>query len=407
MLRWIKELLKKVIPLKQRQRLKEIIFLAYNHFIVYPPYEGNRYPFGINLVGYAKAEMGLGEGCRLIAKAIERTNIDFVIADYEKEHNARVSDFELSYKIALPQFSVNLVQLNADKIMKFRADSGKKFWAYRYNVAHFAWELPEFPEEWKRSCDVFDEIWTPSDFCTESIRKVTDVPVYTMPFGIEMRIEEPRNREYFGLPNDKFLFLTMFDVNSVLERKNPMATVRAFKGAFDDNDSVGLVIKINDFKKDVNRDFLMSEIRTEKNIYIIDSVLSRNDVNALINQSDVFVSLHRSEGFGLVLAESMYLGKPVIATNWSANVDFMTLENSCPVSYRLIELEKDFGIYKKGNTWADPLESDASSYMKRLYVDKKYYETISQNAMLTIKKQYSIDGSANFIKERLKWIASI
>lgn len=407
MLRWIKELLKKVIPLKQRQKSKEIIFSTYNYFITYPPYQENRYPFGINLVGYAKAEMGLGEGCRLIAKAIEKAKIDFVIADYEKEHNARVSDFELSHKIAEPRFSVNLVQLNADKIMKFRADSGRKFWAYRYNIAHFAWELPEFPEEWKRSCDVFDEIWTPSDFCTESIRKVTEVPVYTMPFGIEVKIEEPRDQEYFGLPNDKFLFLTMFDVNSVLERKNPMATLRAFKEAFHDNDSVGLVIKINDFKKDVNRDFIMREINTEKNIYVVDDVLSRNDVNALIDLSDVFVSLHRSEGFGLVLAESMYLGKPVIATNWSSNVDFMTHENSCPVSYRLIELETDFGIYRKGNTWADPFVSDASCYMKRLYVDKEYYDTISQNAMLTIKKQYSIDRSAKFIKERLEKIGSV
>lgn len=374
MMIFLKEVLKKVIREKYRIVIKNIYFNICNFFIIYNRYSIGKYPYGINLVGYAKAEMGLGEGCRLIADAIQESGIDFVIVDYEKEHNARIADFKLSKKIGEPKYSINLIQLNADKIMRFRAYSGKKFWEYRYNIAHFAWELPEFPVDWKKSCDYFDEIWTPSNFCTDSIKKITNKPVYTMPFAIHPFIDIHRDREYFGLPENKFLFLTMFDINSVIERKNPISTIKAFKQTFLGNNSVGLVIKVNDFKKKRGIESIISEVENVDNIYILDMVLSKNDVNSLINLCDVFVSLHRSEGFGLVMAEAMYFEKPVIATNWSSNVDFMDDKSACLVGYDLIKIDKDYGVYKKGNTWAQPKEEEAAEYMKKLYFDKDFYK---------------------------------
>lgn len=118
--------------------------------------------------------------------------------------------------------------------------------------------------------------------------------------------------------------------------------------------NVGLVVKVNRFKSNFNGlDMLTELISNYKNIYLIDETISRNDVNALINVTDCFISLHRSEGFGLGFAEAMYLGKPVIGTNWSSNTDFMNEKNACLVDYKLVQLEKDYGPYKSYQYWAD------------------------------------------------------
>ncbi|GJM83642.1 hypothetical protein HMSSN139_61380 [Paenibacillus sp. HMSSN-139] len=140
----------------------------------------------------------------------------------------------------------------------------------------------------------------------------------------------------------------MYDVKSYQERKNPEAAINAFKAAFQPDDTnVGLVIKVNCYKSTLNDlEALDVLIANYKNIYLIKETISRNDVNALLGITDCFVSLHRSEGFGLGLAEAMYLGKPVIGTNWSSNTDFMNNKNSCLVDYELIQVGRDQGPYK-------------------------------------------------------------
>ncbi|MEK0313653.1 glycosyltransferase family 4 protein [Cohnella sp. 56] len=365
---------------------------------------------GINLVGYARAEMGIGESCRLAARAISTTELPFGIINFGGASTARVSDNSWAHKeLESPRYNVNILHVNAEQMVEVYTKYGSSLFKDRYNIGYWHWELPIFPDEWLDGFKFAHEIWAPTKFVADAIAAKTELPVIIIPHGIEVKIAEQRDRSYFQLPQDAFLFLAMYDMNSFQERKNPMAAIKAFQHAFAPDDrEVGLVIKINNAssnKEDLQR--LKTELGHYKNIYFITEILSRIDTNALIATADSFISLHRSEGFGLGLAEAMYLGKPVIGTNWSANIDFMNAENSCLVDYKLVELERDYGPYQRGQVWADPSIEHAGAYMKKLYEDIDYREVIARNGQQEIHANFSPKAVGSQIINRLREITKI
>lgn len=372
------------------------------------PYHPGKYPFGVNLAGFIQAEMGLGQSCRCVATALEAGGIPFSAIDYQFGACSRMEDPTWQDKMNGIRYAVNLTVINADQLFFAVPRLGREYWDGRYQIAHYVWELPEYPAEWVKISEIFQEIWTPSNFCTKAIAAAVNRPVYTIPYVIKPEIKEQRSRAYFGFPEEEFLFLCMFDVNSVIQRKNPKAAIEAFLKAFADNTpGVGLVVKVNDAKGTPEaQEYLQNLICAHRNIYLLDSVLSRNDVNALIQVCDCFVSMHRSEGFGLAMAEAMYFERPVIATNWSANTDFMNSGNSCPVKYRLVEVDQDYVVYKKGQIWAEPDVDDCARYMKRLFEDPAYYEAVAKAGRSTILEKYSAESASKAIQERLKEIAA-
>ena len=372
-------------------------------------YRPGKYPPGVNLTGYIQAEMGLGQSCRCLAQALEAGNVPFSVISYQHGAPAKMGDCSWDSKMNGVRYDVNLTVINADQLYSAVPRLGADYWNGHYQIAHYAWELPEYPAEWVRVSRRFDEIWTPSTFCTQAVAAAVDRPVYTIPYVIEPKLSQPRSREHFGLPEDRFLFLCMFDVNSVIQRKNPMAAISAFLKAFPEDDPrVGLVVKVNDAQGNPEvQSYLKELIREHSNIYLINQVLSRNDVNALICVCDCFVSMHRSEGFGLVMAEAMYFGKPVIATNWSSNTDFMNEENSCPVRCQLVPVDQDYVVYKKGQIWADPDVDHCAGYMRALVEDPEYRRRIAAAGQASIRRQYSAESAAKAIKERLDQIAQI
>ena len=154
-------------------------------------------------------------------------------------------EFDAKFSDELP-YDINLLHINAHEFTVSYMQLGKQVWDYRYNIAFWLWELEEFPAEWVDCISIVDEIWTPAEFVSNSIRKVTDKPVHTIPYHVTAPTDDKYDRAYFGLPEDKFLFLMMYDNGSMMERKNPLGTLEAFKRAFGkENDEVGLVIKIS------------------------------------------------------------------------------------------------------------------------------------------------------------------
>ncbi len=365
------------------------------------------FPIGVNLVGYARAEMGIGESCRIAARNLSAVDIPYGIINFTGTNNARMSDLTWSHKeIVQPEFNVNLFHINAEQMMEIYAYYGNSLFNGRYNIGYWHWELPDFPDEWLESFNLVDEVWVPSSFVADSIAMKSPVPVVKIPHSIEVKVVESRNREYFGLPDNTFLFLSMYDVKSYQDRKNPEAAINAFKAAFQPDDmNVGLVIKVNCYKSTLNDLANLDVLKANyENIYLIKETISRNDVNALLSLTDCFVSLHRSEGFGLGLAEAMYLGKPVIGTNWSSNTDFMNHQNSCLVDYELIQVGKDQGPYKAYQKWAEPSVEHAASFMKKLVNDKSYYQTIAVKGEKYIKEYYSPEAIGKLIQQRLDYI---
>lgn len=366
------------------------------------PYD-RTYENGVNLIGSIRAQTGLGQSTRLVADILEESGENYVIHDFFVPPGPRMGDHTHDLKVSedMP-YDVNIFHINASEFTIAFINMGKQVWDHRYNIAYWLWELEEFPEEWLGCIDLVDEIWTPADFITNTLKKYTDKPVVTLPYCVEAPVSEEFDRAFFNLPKDIFLFLMMFDSGSIMERKNPYSVFAAYREAFGiDNDRVGIVVKINEYsQKDIT--YINKALEGYKNVYILSDTLTKVQVNSLIKAVDVFVSLHRAEGFGLVLAEAMIVGTPTIATNWSANTEFACSDAACLVDYKMIEIDRDIPPYKKGYHWADADIAQAAGFMRRLYEDEEFYQNIADNAKRYVASRLNMERSTGIVKERLE-----
>lgn len=401
----LKPVLKKIFPQKLLQKVKQrFVERNYNQMINRGrrPFDRSAYPDGINLIGLVRAEMGLGQSCRLLASALSAGEIEYSLYDFQLGSALlKAGDHTLDEKISEEfPYNINLIHINPDEMMLMYTRMGEERWNSRYNIAFWLWELEEIPEHWKKFFPMLDEIWTPSEFISNNLRKVTNMPVRTMPYCVEAPVDEAMDRKYFGFPEDKFLFLVMYDSNSTIERKNPTGAIRAFRKAFKNHPDVGIIVKVNNAKPR-DMEHLKHWLKDCPNVYYITDTLSKVAVNSLIQQADVFVSLHRAEGFGLVMAEAMIVGTPVIATNWSSNTEFMNPDVACMVDCSFVELKKDSPPYKKGAVWAEPDVLMAAKYMRKLYADRKFYEKIKYSAKVYIDEKLSMANAVGRIKKRV------
>lgn len=363
---------------------------------------------GINLIGSIRAQHGLGQSCRLLAAELEYSCLEYGIYDFVLSNGmVQMADTVFDNKISRNlRYNINIIHINPYEFCYsyFRVD--KRMWENRYNIGFWLWELEYFPEEWGLAFKGVQEIWTPSEYISNNLRKVTALPVKTMPYCVTAPFNDKYDRKYFALPDNCFLFLIMYDSNSTMERKNPLGAVEAFKQAFKkDNIGVGLVIKINNCKEK-DKIVLKEALEGYSNIYFLTENLQKIQVNSLIKCVNVFVSLHRAEGFGLVMAESMLLGTAVIATDYSANTEFMNGEAACMVEYQLTSVKEKNPIYPIGAKWAEPNVSEAAAYMKKLYEDPQFYKTKIEKAKILIKEKLGMDLASRKIEQRIQEIYS-
>ncbi len=281
---------------------------------------------------------------------------------------------------------------------------GSGFRKGKYNIAYWAWELEEFPSGWASLHRYFDEIWAPSRFAADAIASKLPLPTLVMPHAIDFPIPEGDVRARFDLPENLFLFLFAFDLNSLSVRKNPEAAVRAFQKAFSSSSMpVGLVIKTQGAEANPEDFAQLREIaRQTPHCFLISQTLSRADVMRLQKSCDCFVSLHRSEGFGLSVAEAMYLGKPAISTNWSATAEFVTPQNGCPVEVELVALEKNHDVYPKGSVWAEPNVDHAAAHMRKLAQEPAWAARLGAQAASDIRRRFSPKAVGELYRRRLE-----
>jgi glycosyltransferase involved in cell wall biosynthesis len=321
-------------------------------------------PFGINVVGYLHAEIGTGESARRALQSAVSAGLPVSQKNIELGDHCSERDLSAGPESADWPYFANLLHINADRTQDIARKLGPGFFSGRYNIGYWAWELEKFPSLWLDSSALYDEIWAPSTFVQDAISRSSPVPVIRISHAVEAETIQGVGRSDFGLPPDRFVFLVIFDALSVFRRKNPEGAIQAFKAAFGNSDRIQLVVKVNNGQR---RPAEMNELRAQAAglpVSIIDSCLSRREMTALINASDCVVSLHRSEGFGLVLAEAMAAGKPVIATAYSGNLDFTRPDNSFLVSYTLVRVGQGAEPYDSDALWAEPSIADASRQMQ-------------------------------------------
>ncbi|MEO1366304.1 MAG: glycosyltransferase [Acidobacteriota bacterium] len=320
---------------------------------------------GVNVVGYLDAETGMGEAGRGMVRALEAAAVPTtlhtlglgVVARREDgEHAGAESDFE---------HDINLFVLNADQVLPVRDHLGPDVFAGRYNIGLWLWELEDFPAHLEAAFEPLDEIWTPSTFCLDALARVSPIPVRRIPLPISRRPLDPLDRGHFDLTEDAFVALFVFNYLSYAERKNPVAAVRAFRQAFGDDPGRQLVLKTSqkDFAPDAHR-ALLAAVDGAPNIRLVDDYLSRREIDSLMAAADVYLSLHRSEGYGLTVAESMLRGTPVVATPYSGVTDFFDSTTGWPTAYELLTLERAAGPYPAGSRWAEPDVEHAAELLR-------------------------------------------
>jgi glycosyltransferase involved in cell wall biosynthesis len=240
-------------------------------------------------------------------------------------------------------------------------------------IGYWSWELPALPREWTIGARFAHEVWVPSQFAAQAVERLQPgrVRVIPHPVAIVPPLPSTLSRQAFGIPDDTVVVLVAFNLASSLDRKNPYAAIAAFRAAFGDRRDRLLVLKVGHPEHFPSEFARLAEAADAPNIRLEVRDLPRADNHALLAAADIVLSLHRSEAFGLVLAEAMLLGKPVIATGWSGNMEYMDHESAALVGYRLVAARDSRGTYSvAGSEWAEPCLADAVAHLRRLADDE-------------------------------------
>lgn len=358
----------------------------------------------VQLYGYLRTESGVGEGARGLLHALTDAEVTM--------HAVTVEPAEFDNTVEVEKVAdgggqntdrITILHVNADRtpeLVKAHLSSLEG----QYRIGYWAWELPQFPSAWLPATDCVHEIWCPSRFVASSIQQVTSKPVCVIPHPVEAGGGSgARARQRLGIDETTKIILTTFDTRSYLARKNPHAALRAFQSAFPSPEHANtiLVMKSHGPVETEEARRFFSEIAFAKGVLSLHGVMAPSELDDLYAASDAFLSLHRSEGFGLSLARSMAEGKPVLATNWSGNIDFMSDKNSILIDYTLIDVPLGNYPFAEGQSWAEPNIEQAAEKLHWLMNKKERRELLGQAASQSAAQQLSSSRVGWMARQRL------
>jgi glycosyltransferase involved in cell wall biosynthesis len=275
----------------------------------------------LTVAGYFAATTGLGEGARRMLEAMHAQGLSPIAADLTSAHRQGPPGQPFTIP---PGPGTIILHVNGPMLPWALWEIGRDATRDKRVIAYWAWELPRLPPDWERGLRACHRIWAPSHFCADAFGRPDGPPVTVVPHPVPAPMPSALHRSDFGLPQDAFIGLVIFDAASSLSRKNPLGAIAAHQLAFGTDPSKLLVLKTHNVDRAGNAWLEVAAAAAEAgNVRILAEDLPKADLAALMLMSDVFISLHRAEGFGLSIAEAMALGKPVIATGWSGNMDFL------------------------------------------------------------------------------------
>ncbi len=358
---------------------------------------------GVTFAGFLHSPTGIGVAGQGTLLGLAAANIPFETLDIRPE--------SVSPNVTKSRFPINLLHVNPDIIMRIRSGAApyqhySGFLGRNTSIAFWAWEIENsLPENFRQVAPLFREIWVPSEFTKRSLSSLS-TPVHVVPHVVEPP-SALRDRTFFGISNDATVFLYMFDGHSNFERKNPLGLIRAYLLAFPvASAATTLLLKVKNLTPDESS--LLSSARMGRaDIRILEQDMSSQELHSLISSSDCYVSLHRSEGFGLTMAEAMYHGKPVIATGYSGNLDFMTLGNSLLLPYTLTELKQNSGYYQAGSRWAEPSVEQAAQRMLQVAHAPQWASAIGERAARSIREQLNTAVVGEAMRTRLERVWTV
>jgi glycosyltransferase involved in cell wall biosynthesis/SAM-dependent methyltransferase len=358
-------------------------------------------PYGVNVAGYLRSELGIGEVARQLISGLDAAGVPALpvglVAQESRQGHAYVAG-------GLDQnpFAVNLVCVNADGTPGFAQQAGHRFFEDRYTIGVWWWETSGFPPRFMDAFEHVDEVWVGSRFVADTLEAVSpSVPITHVPIPLRFSEPPPFEPGEHDWPS-AFTFLFSWDYCSVFKRKNPLAVVEAYRRAFDEGDGTALVLKcINPGFDPAAHRKLEQAIGRRGDIVLMDDYLDPRDKDRLMRSCDCYVSLHRSEGLGLTVAEAMYHRKPVIATGYAGTTEFMTPENSYAVPYMLVPIGHGADPYPPDGEWAEPDVAEAARLMRHVFEQPEEAARRAEQAAHDMRVRFSAEVAGRVMRSRL------
>ena len=363
-------------------------------------------PAAVSVVGYLNAESGIGEAVRTTARAMEIAGLSVV------KHTLRAEGFanleRVKEDIEQRPARVLYLHVNADRTLSTIASLSPSVVEGRYRIGYWAWELGYFPDAWDGAIDAVDEIWVPSQFVAEAIRRKTKKPVTLIPHPVAIVPgDREAGRQAIGVEDPETMVITsVFDTRSFIKRKNPLGAIEAFRRAFHNprTSNVVLVLKSHGPITSGLAQKVYAEAARTPGVVVRHEVFSADKMADLREATDILFSPHRSEGFGLNIAEAMASGKVVLATGWSGNTDFMTSTNSVSIDYDLRPLAPGDYPFAQNQVWAEPNLDHAAQQLVMLRTNPDARRTLGEFAQHFIAGELSTEAIGKRAKERIQEI---
>lgn len=295
-----------------------------------------------------------------------------------------------------------ILHVNSPLVPLALARLGRRMVREKYIIGYWAWELPRTPPDWRYGIPFLHEIWVPSQFTADAVLPICcGLPVRVVPHPVALRHRPARPQNLRSAR--PFTALLIFNMASSFARKNPIAAIAAFRKAFGDDPSTRLIVKVSNgkiFPSGV--DAIKSAVGSARNVALIDKAMTTAEIEALYNDSDVVLSLHRSEGFGLTIAEAMLRGLPVVATNWSGNVDFCNCDNGFPIPFKLVPADDPQATYHYPNmSWAEADVAAAAAALFRLRASPDLARHLGESGAAYARRAWSAQSYAERVRQPL------
>jgi glycosyltransferase involved in cell wall biosynthesis len=343
---------------------------------------------GLAIAGELTRASGLGEGARLMVAAARGLGLPVWTCDLPPLEDAATDSCMATRAEEPPPPGVPLVlHVNAPMLPLALLRLRRAVTRHRPIIGYWAWELQTVPPEWWPAVRCVNQVWVPSRFTAAALEPLLPgrVRVVPPPLAVVPPVPAALDRAAFGLPRDAVVVLVSFNMASSFARKNPFAALAAFHVAFCDRTDRILVLKVTHAEHALGDSARLARWATGPNIRLETRILPPADCHALTACADIVLSLHRAEGFGLVMAEAMLLGKPVIATGWSGNTDYMHPGNAILIGSRLVPARDDRAVYR--GRWDEPDVVEAADRLRVLADDPALRRELGTRARATALAQ--------------------
>lgn len=371
-----------------------------------PPISMRRSPgpqstMGWTVIAYADAELGVGEAGRRLSMAARQIGLPVELVCVKAELSRREYAQPVP-QMAVPSFANSISCVNADQLARVWRQVGVDPADRRGSrVGLFFWEVDRFPEQWLPAISMVDQVWVASEHTQQALAAYDICPVELVSLPVVPRsTPTPWTRRQLGLPEERSVFLVMFDFLSVLRRKNPIDAITAYTSAFGPNDGTTLVLKsINGHQRSRELASVQQAVSGRPDIIVSDGYRSAGEVAGLIERSDCLVSLHRAEGYGLNMIDAMAVGTPVIATGYSGNLAFMSAETARLVPYEQVPVGPGAEPYPAMATWAQPDLEAAAQALREVVDHPMRVRDRAQRARVTVLRDHSLEVAGARVRE--------